>query len=372
MSEVDGEAKLPTSPTSMAEAVGNAFSRSMSTTEYADAVHSALPRGHGAAAEHASYLFELLRRVPSEHVGINNAPNGADRIVEGVLIQTKYCSTGSSCVAECFENSVFRYTCEDGSPMQVEVPRDLYEDAVLAMRARIKLGQVPGVVEPNDAERIIRKGYFTYNQARNIGRAGTLESITYDAATGIVTSTCVLGLSFAIQFFRCKLEGATLDAAVGEATKVGIAVGGTSLFANLLAKQLARSRFDAAITPMARRLVSSLGPDATRAVAASLGKPALRGAAAASYVAKALRGNVAISVATTALLSAVDVYRLVDGRISGGQAFKNMVGTASSVAGGGLGWVGGAALGATVGSVLPVLGTGVGLALGFLGVPQAD
>lgn len=33
---------------------------------------------------------------------MNNALNGADRIVDGIEIQSKYCKTGSRCINECF------------------------------------------------------------------------------------------------------------------------------------------------------------------------------------------------------------------------------------------------------------------------------
>ena len=105
--------------------------------------------------------------------GDNNAKNGADRIVDGVNIQSKYCKTGAKCIKECFENDRFRYFNADGSPMQIEVPLDKYDDAVKAMAERIKKGQVPGVTDPAKAKEIVRKGNFTYEQAKNIAKAGT-------------------------------------------------------------------------------------------------------------------------------------------------------------------------------------------------------
>lgn len=74
-------------------------------------------QGHGFAAERANNLYDNLTGKNSEIVGDDNAKNGADRIVNGVNIQSKYCNTGSKCVRECFDNGKFRYYNPDGSPM---------------------------------------------------------------------------------------------------------------------------------------------------------------------------------------------------------------------------------------------------------------
>ena len=140
------------------------------------------PRGHGFAAEHAKHLWDVFHGNDAKIVGDDNAKNGADRIVNNVNIQTKYCASGSKCIQECFENVKFRYFNPDGSPMQIEVPSDMYAPAIQAMKSRIERGEVAGVSDPAEAENIIRRGHFTYVQAKNIARAGTVESICYDAA----------------------------------------------------------------------------------------------------------------------------------------------------------------------------------------------
>lgn len=99
------------------------------------------PRGHGFAAERANHLYDILHGKDSVIAGDNNAKNGADRIVDCVNIQSKYCKTGAKCINECFENDRFRYFNADGSPMQIEVPLDKYDDAVKAMAERIKKGR---------------------------------------------------------------------------------------------------------------------------------------------------------------------------------------------------------------------------------------
>ncbi len=50
--------------------------------------------------------------------------------------------------------------------MQLEVPRDQYAGAVETMRNKIREGKVPGVTDPAEASRLIRRGHLTYTQAR--------------------------------------------------------------------------------------------------------------------------------------------------------------------------------------------------------------
>ena len=45
------------------------------------------------------------------------------------------------------------------------------------MEEKIKNGQVKGVSDPNEAKNIVKKGHFTYAQAKNIAKAGTVESL---------------------------------------------------------------------------------------------------------------------------------------------------------------------------------------------------
>ena len=124
-----------------AEAAGNVYGNiSNAATNYGIDKFST-PRGHGFAAERANHLYDILHGKDSVIAGDNNAKNGADRIVDGVNIQSKYCKTGAKCIKECFENDRFRYFNADGSPMQIEVPLDKYDDAVKAMAERIKKGR---------------------------------------------------------------------------------------------------------------------------------------------------------------------------------------------------------------------------------------
>jgi hypothetical protein len=91
---------------------------------YAMAVHGSTERGFGILAEKANHYFDQLLLRNAQHVGGDNMKNGADRIVNGQYIQTKYCRGGAKSIDACFDKGRFRYRGPDGRPMQIEVPRE--------------------------------------------------------------------------------------------------------------------------------------------------------------------------------------------------------------------------------------------------------
>ena len=75
------------------------------------------PRGHGFAAKGASDAKWMQTGSDANIVGDDNAKFGADRVVNGANIQSKYCNSGSKCIQECFYEGTFKYINPDGSPM---------------------------------------------------------------------------------------------------------------------------------------------------------------------------------------------------------------------------------------------------------------
>ena len=336
-----------------------------SGTNYADNVAFGAARGHGFAAERANHLFDELAGKDARIVGSGNEKNGPDRLVSAVHIQTKYCSSGAKCVAECFEDGTFRYFNADNSPMRIEVPSDKYDGAVKAMKARIEKGQVHGVSDRAMAKQIVRKGHFTYAQAKNIARFGTVESLTYDAVNGIKLSGQAMGVSAALSFAVSIWNGEDPGVALEHACKTGVKVGGIAWIGSVVAAQLGRTGIDQTLRGTTDWVVKQLGPKAASWVASSMRSgSSIYGAAATNHVSKLLRGNLVTGIAVTAVLSSVDFARMFQGRMSGAQVFKNVAITASGVAGGTAGWVGGVAAGAAIGSAVPVVGTVVGGAVG--------
>ena len=325
------------------------------------------PRGHGFAAERANHLYDTFTGHDAKIVGDDNAKNGADRLVDGNNIQSKYCNSGSKCVSECFENGKFRYYNSDGTPMQIEVPSDKYEAAVTALKERIKRGEVPGVTNPEEATNIIRKGHFTYEQVKNIAKAGTIESITFDAANGLIIATSAFGVTAVLSFATTIWNGESVDVALKNAAFNGLKVGGSTFVTAVLAGQLSKAGMNSLLVGSSEAIIKVLGPKGSAMLVNAFrsGKN-IYGAAAMKSAAKMLRGNVITGTVSVVVLSTGDVINIFRARISGAQLLKNFTNTVSSVAGGTAGWVGGAAAGAALGSAVPIVGNAAGAVVGGL------
>ena len=352
------------------EATGIGAGVSGSAKNYADNVKFGGERGHGFAAEKANHLRDVWTGKDAKLIGDDNAKNGADRLVYGVKIQTKYCKTGSKCISECFENKTFRYLNSDGTPMQIEVPSDKYDSAVQAMENRIRNGQIPGISNPGKAKEIVRRGAFTYEQVRNIARFGTVQSLKYDAVNGIKLAGTSMGISAALSFAVAVWNGEDREKALKGACHTGLKVGGIAWVSSVIAAQLGRTGVEQSLRGATNWVVKGMGPKAASWLANGLRSGnSIYGAAAANHLSKLLRGNIVTGIATTLVISSVDFVRLFRGRVSGAQVFKNVTTTfVGVVAGGPGGWMAGAAAGAAVGSAVPVVGTAIGgIAGGLLG-----
>ena len=328
------------------------------------------PRGHGFAAEHANHMADKFMGRDAKIVGDDNAKNGADRVVDGVNVQTKYCRSGSACVGECFENGNYRYWNADGTPMQIEVPKDMYDAAIKAMEDRIKRGEVKGVTDPAEAKNMIRKGHFTYDQVRNIAKAGTVESIIYDAASGAVIARNAFGITAVISFALSIWQGEEFEVAIKHATIQGLKSGGIAFATAVLSGQLSKAGLNSLLVGSSEAIAKAIGPKASAVlINAFRSGTNIYGAAAMKSLAKLLRNNGITAAVSFAVLSVGDVTNIFRGRISGKQLFKNLTNTGASIAGGTGGWIGGTALGAKTGAAIgtffaPGAGTAIGAGIG--------
>lgn len=326
-------------------------------------------QGHGFAAERANHLYDKMTGHDAKLVGDDNAKNGADRIVDGIYIQSKYCATGARCINECFADQgkgKFRYMAE-GKPMEIEVPADqnIYDDAVRMMEEKIRNGQVPGVSDPSEAKKLVRKGHFTYEQARNIAKAGTVESLTYDAVNGAVIAASAFGVTAIITFATSVWGGEDFNVCLKNAAYAGIKVGGTAFITSVLSSQLSKAGLNSALVGSSEAVVRLMGPKASAVLINAFrnGTKPIYGAAAMKSAAKLLRGNVITAGITVVILSSVDITNIFRGRISGKQLMKNLANTTGTVAGGTAGWMAGAAAGS---AILPGAGTVIGGLVGSL------
>lgn len=335
--------------------------------------------GHGIYAEEGSTILDKLNGDKSTVVGRDNAKNGPDKLVNGEPVQCKFCKTASSSVGACFKKNPdtglleYRYyDLKSGKPMQVEVPTDQYEKAILAMEKKISKGQVPGVTDPNQAKDLIRKSKLTYAQARNLAKAGTFESISFDIATGTVTCTFAAGISalasFGIVFWKTKNRKKAQDAAIDTAVQVF----GPAFAANLISNQIARTGLTDAMIPISEKITNTLGTklvtELVNARRALLGQAKISGSAASKSFAKALRSTAVSEGVLFTVFAVPDVYRAINNKINGAQFWKNMVSLSASFFGNIAGtYVSGIALGKIGEKIGKKFDKKAGAVVGFLG-----
>lgn len=333
-------------------------------------------RGHGFAAEKANHLHDVLSGKDSKLVGTDNAKNGADRFVDGQYIQTKFCNSGGKCISECFDDGNFRYWDSNGKPMQIEVPKDFYLDAKKSFAHRVEKSPeqfgIDGTQEEirKQAEKLadetIKQSPYTYAQAKNIARFGTVESLTFDAVNGVRVAGTAMGISAVISFATSVWSGEDFDIALKNACYSGLKVGGLAWVSSIASAQIGRTGIMQSLRPATDWVVKQMGSKTAAALANTLriGSKPIYGAAALNSASKLLRGNIVTGTITVGVLSSVDFYRMFQGRVSGAQVLKNVTNTATGVAGGTAGWMGGAAAGAALGSAIPIIGTAAGGIIG--------
>lgn len=317
-------------------------------------------QGHGYAAEQGNNLYDTINGRNAEILGDDNAKNGPDRIVDGQLIQTKYCQNANASVNSGFKNGKYRYLDSNGNPMQLEVPSDQYDEAIRIMEEKIRKGQVPGCKNPKDASKIIRKGNITLKQAINIAKAGTVESLVFDAAHGVVIGLSAAGISSTIILARALWNGEDLDTALDIAMYSGIQAGGIAFVTSVVSSQITKTGVSNLLIKPSNELVKLLPSTVRKQLLAAIrdGAP-IYGAAASKNLAKLLRGNFITQVVTVLVLSSNDIFHYAQGKISGKQLFKEVTTLVSGLIGGGVVGVLLAPLGPVGVIIGSIIGTGL-------------
>lgn len=341
-----------------------------------------LEAGHGEMAEKANNVADLLHGERVEWCGPKNEKNGPDRIIHqkggDVLIQTKYYSKWRGALESGFDSKTGQYRyMRDGAPMQLEVPSDQYDQVLEGFRIKIRQGKVPGVSDPKDAEKIVRKGRLTYAQAKNLTKAGNIDSLKYDASTGVITCSCAMGITFVTTAFLTWSQTKDVGRAVQSGVAAGVQVFGLAFAQHMLISQIARTSFAKSLAAPSEQLVGRLSSSATRTIANGLRalsgqSTQIAGAAATKSLARAARSNALSAAVTMAVFSVPETYRLVSRKISGAQYTKNIASLAGSVVGGIGGTVAAGVAAAKVSGIVgttvaPGVGTAVGIVGGFVG-----
>lgn len=309
-------------------------------------------RGHGYAAEYANNTMDRVMGKDVESAAQQldergkQVKNGADRLVNGVEIQTKYYKTASETIGAAFEHNEAKYIRSDGTGkmMQIEVPRDQYRDALEAMQKRIDKGEVPNVSPGESAKNYVRKGFFTYEQSFNIARAGTVESLAVDAISGAVCCAAVAGISSVIVFALALWKGKTPKEAAGQCLMTSLAVMGKGTLIYMLTMQLSRKEIAVAFAGKAftadgisqgYKAISNPVHEISENLANKISQSGL----AASGIGKrigldTIGGRRLIGgTITFAVVFGPDVVRTMQGKISTKQLFKNSAIAAASMTG---------------------------------------
>lgn len=233
-------------------------------------------QGHGYAAEYANNTIDKILLKDVKYVGQmrdehgRQIKNGADRIVNNVEIQSKYCQTPTDCINSIFKNGKARYICADGSGkmMKIEVPRGMGKECAEILQKKIDNGQVPNVKPGETAKDYIIEGKISYEQAKNIAKAGTIESIKYDALNGVIQSIDTASLCAVLTYVSMLANGEDASEASYTALKTfGKTVRSNTLI-NTVAMQIDRKdiniigkKITKQNAAFAMQVIITIGPD---------------------------------------------------------------------------------------------------------------
>lgn len=352
---------------SLGEIGGYLSGNAMTTAKLFEEHQFSYKTGFGFAAERGNNFIDSLKGMNTSVVGGDNVKNGPDRMIinrDGSItwIQDKYYSNARGSVNAAFdkETGFYRYIDGDGHPMQLEVPSDQYDDAVELMRKKIEQGLVAGVQDPDEAAKLVRKGNLSYKQAVNIAKAGTIDSLVYDAANGVISATCAAGISFAIDYTCCVLNGADSKTALKNAGLNGLKTGGVVFATYVISSQLSKTSIKNALVPTAEAIAKSLGEEVCEAIVSKTGVQ-FAGMAATKQVAQIISNELIVDGVVLIVLTGVDVVELFRGRISKEELLKNLTVSIISVAVGAAGGYGGAVVGGLIANGAgAVIGAAVG------------
>ena len=229
--------------------------------------------GKGFAAEQANNLNDIYHGKNAKIVGNDNMLNGPDRRIinrDGTVtqIQTKYHSSATRSIGDAFDanTGLYKYVDGNGKPMQLEVPKEQYDDVVRLMEEKINKGLVEGVTDPNEAKNIVRKGHYTFKQAENIAKAGNIDSLVYDAKAGAIVSLSTMGIAFTLDFATCVINGDDWKEALKNSSINALKMGVGVEVVYIISSQLARTNAAAIFKPATDKLANVLGQKASKAL----------------------------------------------------------------------------------------------------------
>ena len=341
--------------------------------------------GFGFAAEEANNLKDVFKGKNAKVVGYNNVTNGPDRLIKNIngnytFIQDKYYRSAYESIDAAFNDGKYRYVVNNEivdsqgqyiddinminkKYMQIEVRAYQYDKADEVMKSKISKGypENVGVTDPNESKNMVRKGGLTYSQAKNIAKSGTVDSLKYDAANGIISTTYAFGIAVVSTFVIGKLNGLSNEEAAQNAFMSGVECGSVVFVASLLSSQLSRTGAVEVFTPISASICEKLTPGMKEAIVASAGKEgiAMSEATITEYATRIIRSNILMGAITLVILSGDDAYNLFTGRISKEQFVKNVICAIGAIGGGMVGAAAGGAVASIPGAALGGIAGGI-------------
>ena len=322
---------------------------------------------HGYAAEDANALYDRLHGRKVVKTGESNDPDGPDRIVDGVRIQTKFCKDAASAIHTSFNKhtGMYRYKGQ-----VLEVPKDQYEEAVKLMAQKISEGKVEGVTDPAQASKMVKASPYTYKQSVRIAKAGNIDSIKFDVMNQAGASLKSGAISTVTSFVDAKMRGESTVTALKSSAKQGACTAGKTMVTGVATQQILRTGAGRTVSAAAQKgigkaidatMKTQAGRKVIEKTASAIGGKAVSGAAAKQVLSRAGSTNV-VTAAVSFVVSAVpDTVRLCTRKISGKEYAIRTASNGAGLAGG----TGGAWAGAAIGTAIcPGIGTAVG---GFIG-----
>lgn len=322
---------------------------------------------HGYAAEDANALYDRLHGRKVVKTGESNAPDGPDRIVDGVRIQTKFCKDAASTIHTSFNKhtGMYRYNGQ-----VLEVPKDQYEEAVKLMAQKISEGKVEGVTDPAQASKMVKASPYTYKQSVRITKAGNIDSIKFDVMNQAGASLKSGAISTVTSFVDAKMRGESTATALKSSAKQGACTAGKTMVTGVATQQILRTGAGRTVSAAAQKgigkaidatMKTQAGRKVIEKTVSAIGGKAVSGAAAKQVLSRAGSTNV-VTAAVSFVVSAVpDTVRLCTRKISGKEYAIRTASNGAGLAGG----TGGAWAGAAIGTAIcPGIGTAVG---GFIG-----
>lgn len=238
------------------------------------------------------------------------------------------------------------------------------------MEQKIREGHVPGISDPAQAKNIVKAGSVTYQQAIDITKAGTLESLKFDVKNNAISGTCAGGISFAIALTMAKRSGASNGDALKVAGKEAVKSTGKTILTGVASQQFLRTATGKATSEAIRMTCKNglnaaakteLGKKAIEKTASTFAGKAVTGKLASSVLSRSMSTNVITAAACFGVSEVGEVVDLCRGKISGKQFVRNTIANGAGTGGG----MGGTWAGAAVGSMIcPGVGTVVGGIIG--------